>query len=630
MGDGDGLTRRKVLVLSAGAATAGALARAPAFAAEGAEAADGVEVHGISGFGDLKYPRDFRHFDFVDPKAPKGGVFSQIGPSRQYNQNFLTFNSLNSYILRGDAAQGMELTFATLMASASDEPDAMYGFAASAVRISPDGLIYRFALRPQARFHDGTKLTAQDAAFTFKLLKDKGHPIIQQRLREMASVEAPNDLTLVVRFVEKRARDTPLFVASLPIFSRAYYTAHNFEETTLDVPLGSGPYRVGRFEPGRFIEYQRLPDWWGAELPVNVGQNNFDVLRYEYYRDRDVGFEGFTAKSYLFREEFTSRTWATRYDFPALRDGRVKRDELPDDTPSGAQGWFMNLRRPKFANPQLRLALNYAFDFEWTNKAIMYGSYLRTHSVFQNSDMMAKGPPSREELALLEPWRGRVPDQVFGEPFVPPVSDGSGQDRALLRKGTQILTDAGFIIKGGKRVDPKGEPVTFEFLIDEQTFEPHHMPFIKNLKTLGIEATLRLVDPVQYRARVDDFDFDVTVDRAGFSTIPGDSLRSYFSSQAAAMKGSRNLAGIADPAVDALIEKIIAANTREELVFAARDLDRVLRSGYYWVPHWYKPTHWVAYWDVFGRPPSKPRYARGIPDTWWYDRDKAAKVEKPG
>jgi microcin C transport system substrate-binding protein len=626
MGDGDGLTRRKVLVLSAGVA-AGALSRAPAFAAE---ATDGVEVHGISGFGDLKYPRDFRHFDYVDPKAPKGGVFSQIGPSRQYNQNFLTFNSLNSYILRGDAAQGMELTFATLMASASDEADAMYGFAASAVRISPDGLVYRFALRPQARFHDGAKLAAQDAAFTFKLLKDKGHPIIQQRLREMAAVEALDDSTLVVRFVENRARDTPLFVASLPIFSRAYYTAHNFEETTLDVPLGSGPYKVGRFEPGRFIEYQRIPDWWGTELPVNVGQNNFDVLRYEYYRDREVGFEGFTAKSYLFREEFTSRTWATRYDFPALRDGRAKRDELPDDTPSGAQGWFMNLRRAKFANPQLRHALNYAFDFEWTNKTIMYGSYLRTQSVFQNSDMMAKGPPSREELALLEPWRGRVPNEVFGEPFVPPVSDGSGQDRALLRKGSQILSDAGYVIKGGKRVDPKGEPVTFEFLIDEQTFEPHHMPFIKNLKTLGIDATLRLVDPVQYRARVDDFDFDVTVDRAGFSTIPGDSLRSYFSSQAAATKGTRNLAGISDPAIDALIEKIIAANSREELVFAARALDRVLRSGYYWVPHWYKPSHWVAYWDVFGRPPVKPRYARGIPDTWWYDRDKAAKVEKSG
>ena len=480
---GDGLTRRKVLVLSAGAITAGAIAGAPAQAAPGAE--DG-EIHGISGFGDLKYPRDFRHFDYVDPDAPKGGVFSQIGPSRQYNQNFLTFNSLNSYILRGDAAQGMELTFATLMTSAADEPDAMYGLAARAVRISPDGLVYRFALRPEARFHDGTRLTAQDAAFSLNLLKEKGHPIIQQRLREMAGAEAVDDQTLVVRFVEKRARDVPLFVAGLPIFSRAYYATRNFEESSLETPLGSGPYKVGKFEAGRYIEYQRVADWWGAALPVSVGLSNFDTLRYEYYRDREVGFEGFTAKSYLFREEFTSRTWATRYDFPAMRDGRVRRDDLPDDTPSGAQGWFINLRRPKFANSQLRLALNYAFDFEWTNKTIMYGSYLRTQSVFQNSDMMAKGPPSPQELELLEPWRGRVPDQVFGEPFVPPVSDGSGQDRALLRKATQILSDAGFLIKGGKRVDAKGEPLTFEFLIDEPTFEPHHMPFIKNLRTLGI------------------------------------------------------------------------------------------------------------------------------------------------
>jgi microcin C transport system substrate-binding protein len=626
--DGDGLTRRKVLVLSAGALTAGAVVCARPDVAAAAD--DDDAVHGLSGFGDLKYPRDFRHFEYVDPNAPKGGVFSETVTSRQYNQNFLTFNSLNSFILKGDAARGMELTFATLMVSATDEPDAMYGLVARTVRISPDGLVYRFTLRPEARFHDGTRLTARDAAFSFDLLKEKGHPNIQQRLREMAGVEAVDDQTLVVRFVEKRARDVPLFVAGLPIFSRAYYTAHNFDETSLETPLGSGAYKVGRFEPGRYIEYQRVADWWGAALPVSVGLNNFDTLRYEYYRDRDVGFEGFTAKSYLFREEFTSRTWATRYDFPAIRDGRVKRDDLPDDTPSGAQGWFINLRRPKFANPQLRLALNYAFDFEWTNKSLMYGSYLRTQSVFQNSDMMAKGPPGPEELVLLEPWRGRVPDQVFGEPFEPPVSDGSGQDRALLRKGSQILSDAGFPIKGGKRVNAKGEPITFEFLIDEPTFEPHHMPFIKNLRTLGIEATLRIVDPVQYRARVDDFDFDVTVDRFGFSTIPGDSLRVYFSSLAAATKGSQNLAGIADPAIDALIDKIIAAQTRAELVTAARALDRVIRSGYYWVPHWYKASHRVAYWDVFGHPPTKPRYSRGIPETWWYDRDKAAKLEKSG
>ena len=621
------VSRRRLLALSAGALTAPALLRGPG---ADAVAAEGAETHGISAFGDLKYSADFRHFGYVDPNAPKGGAFSQIGPSRQFNQSFLTFNSLNSYILKGDGAQGIEWTFATLMVRAEDEPDAMYGLAADKVRISADGLVYRFHIRPEARFHDGTRLTARDAAFTLTILKDKGHPIITQLMRDVMGAEADDDEVVTVRFAEKRARDVPLFVAGLPIFSRAYYTEHPFDQSTLDIPLGSGPYRVGRFEAGRYIEYQRVADWWGAKLPASVGQNNFDILRYEFYRDRDVGFEGFKAKSYLFREEFTSRTWATGYDFPAIRDGRVKRGEIPDDTPSGGQGWMFNTRRPKFANPRLREALNYAFDFEWTNKTIMYGAYMRTHSVFQNSDMMAVGPPSPEELSLLEPWRGKVPDQVFGAPFVPPVSDGSGQDRALLRKASQMLQDAGFPIRNGKRVAPNGEPITFEFLIEEPSFQPHHMPLIKNLATLGIDATLRMVDPVQYKARTDEFDFDVTVTRMGFSTTPGDSLRTYFSSKAAQTKGSQNLAGIADAAVDALIDKIIDANTRKELVIAARALDRVLRSGHYWIPHWYKGSHRIAHWDVFGHPDEKPRYARGIPETWWYDRDKAAKIEKSG
>jgi len=433
---------------------------------------------------------------------------------------------------------------------------------------------------------------------------------------------------VIVRFAENRARDVPLFVAGLPIFSKVYYDKRPFDESTLDIPLGSGAYKVGRFEPGRYIEYERVKNWWGADLPVSRGLSNFDKLRYEYYRDREIGFEGFTGKNYLFREEFTSRTWATRYDFPAFRDGRVKREVLPDDTPSGAQGWFINTRRDKFKNPKLREALIYAFDFEWTNKTIMYGSYTRTHSVFQNSDMMANGKPGPEELALLEPFRGKVSDEVFGEPFVPPVTDGSGQDRVQLRKATQILNEAGFPIKNGKRVLPNGEPITIEFLIDEITFEPHHMVYIKNLGTVGIQASLRRVDPAQFQARLKDFDFDITVQRFVFSTTPGDSLRTYFSSPAAAIKGSQNVAGIADPAIDALIAKIIAADTRADMVYACRALDRVIRAGRYWIPHWYKASHWVAYWDVFGRPAAKPRYARGAPDTWWYDRDKAAKIDR--
>ena len=622
------LTRRGALVIGAGALAGGL--------AGGAVAQEDPERHGISAFGDLKYPPDFKHFDYVNPDAPKGGLFSWVGPNRQFNQNFLTFNSLNGLILKGDAAQGIEYTFAALMGPTQlyslthDEPDSMYGLAARAVRISADGLTYRFLMRPEAKFHDGTRLTAHDVAFTLNTLKEKGHPVITQLMRDVVGAEATDDATLVVRFAPKRGRDVPLFVASLPILSRAYYATHKFEETTLDPPLGSGPYKVGRFEAGRFIEYDRVKDWWGAALPVTKGFYNFDTLRYEFYRDRDVAFEGFTGKSYLFREEFTSRIWATRYDFPAIKDGRVKQEVLPDDTPSGAQGWFMNTRREQFKHPKVREALINAFDFEWTNKNIMYGAYDRTHSVFQNSDMVAKGKPSPEELALLEPFRSRLPAEVFGDPFVPPVSDGSGQDRALLRKASQLLQEAGYVIKDGKRVSPKGERVTIEFLIDDPGFQPHHLPFIKNLGTLGIEATLRVVDPVQYRARVDGFDFDITVQRFSFSATPGDGLRVYFTSQAAATKGTQNIAGISDPAIDALVDTIIAAETRAELTFACRALDRVFRAGRYWISQWYKASHRVAYWDMYAHPPKPPRYGYGIPETWWYDRDKAAKLERAG
>jgi microcin C transport system substrate-binding protein len=616
-------TRREVIGLGIGAAATAWLR--PAAAATGAETESQGESHGMSAFGDLKYPADFHHFDYVNPDAPKGGLFSTIPSSRAFNQSFQTFNSLNAFILKGDGAKGMEMTFTSLMARAGDEPDAMYGLAARSVRISADGLTYQFKMRPEARFHDGQKLTARDAAFSLTILKAKGHPLITQQMRDMVSAEASDDATLVVTFAAKRGRDVPPFVAGLPIFSKVYYTAHPFEESTLDVPLGSGPYKVGRFEPNRFIEFDRVKDWWGADLPVCRGAYNFDTVRFDFYRDRDVAFEGFSGRSYLYREEFTSRIWNTRYDFPALTEGRVKREQLPDETPSGAQGWFINTRRDKFKDPRVREALGCAFDFEWTNKTIMYGAYVRTVSPFQNSDLMASGPPAPEELALLEPFRGKVPDEVFGMPFVPPVSDGSGQDRKLLRRAVQLLNDAGFHIKDGKRVTPQGEVFRVEFLLDEPAFQAHHMPYIKNLGTLGIEATLRLVDPVQARARRDDFDFDMVIERFGFSTVPGDSLRPFFSSRAAATKGSYNLAGIADPAVDSLMEQVIAADTRAKLVFAARALDRVIRAGRYWVPQWYSNAHRLAYWDVFAHPPSLPKYLGVMaPDIWWSTQAGAA------
>src|SRR5712691_8575512 len=511
------LSRRHVLGLGVGALSAARFRPATAVDAGG-------EAHGVSVFGDLKYPADFHHFDYVNPAAPKGGMFSFIPSVRAYNQSYQTFNSFNAYVLKGEGAQGMDMTFSPLMVRANDEPDAMYGLVAKSVQVSPDKLTYRFTLRPEARFHDGSKLTAHDAAFSLTTLKTKGHP-------------------LIVTFAEKRARDVPLYVAGLPIFSKAYYATRPFDESTLDIPLGSGPYKVGKFEVNRYVEFERVKDWWAADLPVNRGTYNFDNVRYEFYRDRDVAFEGFTGKNYLYREEFTARVWATRYDFPAVKDGRVKREILPDETPSGAQGWFINTRREKFRDPRVREALIQAFDSEWTNKTIMYGAYARTHSPFQNSDMMVNGPPSPEELKLLEAFRGEVPDEVFGMPFVPPVSDGSGQDRTLLRKAAQLLNEAGLVIKDGKRLLPNGEVFKVEFLIDEPSIQPHHAPYVKNLGTLGIEASVRMVDPVQYRARVEDFDFDMTIQRFSMSATPGDGMRPFFTSQAAQTKGSYNLAG---------------------------------------------------------------------------------------
>lgn len=597
-------------------------------AGEGVDAAP--ESHGMSAFGDLKYPANFSNFDYVNVSAPKGGVFSTIPSTRAYNQSFQTFNSLNSFILKGDGAKGMELTFASLMARAEDEPDAMYGLVARSVKISPDKLTYRFALRPEARFHDGTKLTAQDAAFSLNILKEKGHPIIQQQLRDMTKAEAGDDATLTVTFAAKRGRDVPLYVAGLPIFSKAYYDKKPFDESTMDIPLGSGPYKVGRLESGRYIEYDRVKDWWAKDLPVARGFFNFDTVRYEFYRDRDVAFEGFTGRNYLYREEFTARIWNTRYDFPAIKDGRVKQEILPDDTPSGAQGWFINMRREQFKDPRVREALIQAFDFEWTNKTIMYGAYARTQSPFQNSDLMTNGPPSPEELKLLEPFRGQVPDEVFGAPFVPPVSDGSGQDRTLLRKASQLLLDAGCPVKDGKRRLPNGDAFRIEFLLDEPAFQAHHAPYIKNLGTLGIDASVRLVDPVQYRARLDDFDFDLAIQRFSMSSTPGDAMRTFFSSQVADIKGSQNLSGIRSPALDALVERIIAADNRDELRIACRAFDRVFRAGRYWVPQWYSASHRIAYWDVFAHPPNIPRYAGavGVPELWWQDDAKAKKPEQ--
>jgi microcin C transport system substrate-binding protein len=617
-------TRRHVL---AGAAAAAA---ASAFQARGAPQEGEVETHGLSAFGDLKYGPDFRHFAYVNPQAPKGGTLSIQIKQALGNQNFDTFNTLNVFVLRGDGAAGMQLTFDSLMASAADEPDSMYGLAARAVRISEDRLSYRFFISPEARFHDGTRLTAADAAFSLLALKEKGHPSFRVVLSELAGAEAESDGVLLVRFTPRRSRDLHLTVSGMPIFSAAYWQGKDFEASTLQPPLGSGPYRVGRFEPGRFIEFERVADYWGRDLPVVVGQNNFDRIRYEYFRDRTVAFEAFKNGTLNFHEEYTSRIWATGYDFPAVRENRVRREEIPSEAPATIQGWHFNLRREQFKDQRIREAIGLAFDFEWTNQNIMFGLFRRTTSYFENTDMKAVGKPSAEELALLEPFRDRVPPSVFGEPPVPPVSDLSGQDRRLLRRADELLRDAGCRRDGSVLKLPSGKPFEIEFLDFQAALQPHTQPFQANLKRLGIDARSRIVDAAQYQRRMDDFDFDVASRNMSGASTPGDGLRVLYGSQAAATPGSRNIGGIADPAVDALIERVANARSRQDLNVACRALDRVLRSGYYWVPMWYRVSDLLAYWDMFSRPQTKPRYSSGAPGTWWYDAEKARNIGRAG
>ncbi|WP_443147438.1 extracellular solute-binding protein [Prosthecomicrobium sp. N25] len=586
------------------------------------------ERHGLSYFGDLKYPADFRHFDYVNPAAPKGGRLVTVPSQWAFNQNPSTFNSLNTLILRGDAAVGLEGTFSALMVRGLDEPDAVYGLVARSVSIRDGGNSYVFRLRPEARFHDGSPISAEDVAFSLNTLKEKGHPAISLTIREMAGAEATGWDTVVVRFTGRQSRGLPLVVATLPIVSKAYYATRPFDQTTMEPPLGSGPYRVGRFEAGRYIEYERVADWWGRDLPVSVGQNNFDVIRYEMFRERNVAFEAFKAGQYLLREEFTSLTWATQYDFPAIAEKKVVRFELEDQSPSGRQGWYLNTRREKFADPRVREALGLAFDFEWTNKNVFFGSYTRVHSFFVNTEYEATGTPSSAELALLEPYRGKVSDEVFGEAWRAPVSDGSGRDRATLRRASQLLAEAGWTLQNGALRNRRGEALTMEFLDSDTSFQRVVGPFQENLKRIGVDSTSRIVDPSQYQKRIDEFDFDVVSRRTSMAPTPEESMREAWSSATADKPGSANLPGIKDPVVDALVDKALAATTREDLVTICRALDRVLRSGRYWIPHWYKGSHWIAMWDVYARPAVKPRYSRGIQNTWWVDRDKAAALGK--
>jgi len=559
----------------------------------------------------------------VNPDAPVGGQMSMIGTA-----GLITFNSFNPFIITGDPAQGMEYLFDSLMTRAYDEPDAVYGLVAHAAELEPDRSGVTFYMRTEAKFADGSPVTAQDVVFTYETLKRDGRPIYNAMLRDIEKAEALDDHTVRFTFNGPGKRRLPMIIAQLPILSRAYYEERPFNESTLDPPLGSGPYEIANFRQGRFVTLRRRDDYWGRDLPVNRGRFNFTELRYEYFRDRTAELEALKAGEFDLREEFTSKSWATEYDIPQVRSGRMKLATLEDGRPSGAQGFFINTRREKFADSRVREALGYAFDFAWTNQNMFFGMYERTASYFENSELKAVGKPSAAELALLEPYRDQLPDSVFEEAYLPPESDGSGRDRRLLRKASRLLTDAGWVIREGRRVNAEtGEPLEIEFLIFSPTFERVIGPYVRNLDMIGIDARIRRVDPSQFQERMKSFDFDITTQRFVLNQTPGPELRNYFSSDAAQAKGSFNLAGIQSPVVDALIDKVLAAQTREDMQTAARALDRVLRAGHYWVPHWYKTTHHIAFWDKFSWPETKPPYDRGVIETWWYDEAKAARVE---
>ena len=573
--------------------------------------------HGMSMYGDLKYKAGFKHFDYANPDAPKGGdvKLSALG----------TFDNLNPFILKGVPAFGIGETFDTLMVQSSDEPFSQYGLIAETIEVPADRSWVAYTLRPEARFHDGTPVTADDVVWTMETLKTKGHPFYRSYYAKVVKAEKAGERKVTFRFAPGDNRELPLIVGQMPVLSRAYWSKRDFEKTTLEAPLGSGPYKVESVNPGRSITYRRVQDYWGAKLPVNAGRHNFETIRYDYYRDTTVSLEAFKAGEYEFRLENVAKNWATGYSGPAVSRGLIKKETIQNEVPTGMQGFVYNTRRPIFADPRVRQALGYAFDFEWTNKTLFYGAYTRTKSYFSNSELASRGRPGPDELKVLEPFRGKVPAEVFTKAYEPPATDGSGNIRENLKAALDLLKDAGWVVKGQKLVNARtGEPMTFEVLLADPAFERITLPFVKNLERLGVVARVRTVDTAQYQNRLDTFDFDMTVAVWGESLSPGNEQRDNWSAEAARIKGSRNLAGVSDPVVDQLVDLVVSAPDRPTLVARTRALDRVLVWGFYVIPHWHIQAWRVAYWDKFERPRVSPKYALGFPDAWWVDAQKEA------
>lgn len=575
--------------------------------------------HALSLLGEPSLPADFTHWPWVNPDAPKGGEIALTALG--------SFDTFNGYVLRGTPAVGLSNLYDTLLKSSSDEASTEYCHLAAAIEQPADGMGVTFELREQARFHDGRPVTAEDVVWTFNTLREHGRPFFRAYWADVAEVVAEGPRRVAFRFRTNENRELALILGQLPVLPKHWWEGRDFTRPLLEAPLGSGPYRLERFDSGRSLIYRRVPDYWAKDLPTARGTDNFDVMRYEYFRDATVALEAFKAGQIDFRTENIAKEWATAYDFPAVHRGLVKRDEIRHELPTGMQAFVVNLRRPLFQDARVRRALIEVFDFEWMNANLFYGSYARTRSYFSNSELASSGLPEGRELEILQAYKGRVPDQLFTEEYTLPVTDGSGNNRAGLRLALGLLREAGWRVQDRRLVNAQGQPFAFEILLNGPSFERVALPYVQNLQRLGMDVRVRTVDPAQYQVRTDAFDFDMTVGGQGQSLSPGNEQRDYWTCARANDPGTLNTPGICNPVVDELVEMIVNAPDRAELVARTRALDRVLLWNDYMVPQWHSRTFRVAYWDKFGRPPRNPRFALAL-DSWWVERAREGTVEQ--
>lgn len=626
------LSRRNLLRAGAAALSAPALAALPSAVSRPAAAQTGaapkVWHHGLSLFGDLKYSADFKHFDYVNPAAPKGGVARQIA--------FGTFDNFNYVVagVKGSIAVGLNNIYDTLMSQALDEVSTEYGLLADSVSHPDDFSAVTYRLRPEAKWHDGKPVTVEDVIFSLEAWK-KNSPQLAAYYRHVTKAEKTGDREVTFTFDGPGNRELPQIVGQLVVLPKHWWEGtdaqgrkRDISATTLEPPLGCGAYKVKEFVAGRTIVYERVKDYWGEKLPVNIGQNNFDELRVEYFRDSTVALEAFKADHIDWRTENSAKAWATAYDFPAVKDKRVILEEFEIRSSGVMQAFVFNLRRDKFKDARLRRAFNYVFDFEEMNKQIFFGQYKRISSYFEGLELAARGVPEGLELEILKSVKEPLPPEVFTTPYTNPVNGSAEAIRANLREAIRLAREAGYELKDRKLVNSKsGEPLTVELLVSDPNAERFMLFYKPALERLGVGVTVRTVDDAQYENRLRQWDFDITTTVWGQSLSPGNEQRGFWGSQAADQPGSRNLAGIKNPAVDALIERVIFAKNREELVAATKALDRVLLWNHYVVPQWTYGKQRTARWDRFGHPKEMPKYgAAAFPMVWWWDAEKAAKV----